>query len=50
MDIRPTDTVIYLKNSLWGCKLCFLTELHALKAYWGSGGIAPRIDFGTIWK
>jgi len=24
--------------------LCFfLTEHHAMKAYWGSGGIAPRI-------
>jgi hypothetical protein len=21
----------------------FLTEHHAIKAYWGSGGIAPRI-------
>jgi hypothetical protein len=21
----------------------FLTEHHAMKAYWGSGGIAPRI-------
>jgi hypothetical protein len=29
--------------------LCFfLTEHHAMKAYWGSGGIAPRIlDLGT---
>jgi hypothetical protein len=26
----------------------FLTESHATKAYWGSGGIAPRIlDLGT---
>jgi hypothetical protein len=23
--------------------LCFLNEHHAMKAYWGSGGIAPRI-------
>jgi len=23
--------------------LCFLTEHHAKKVYWGSGGIAPRI-------
>jgi hypothetical protein len=28
--------------------LCFLTEHHAIKTYWGSGGIAPRIlDLGT---
>jgi hypothetical protein len=27
--------------------LC-LTKHHAMKAYWGSGGVAPRIlDFGT---
>jgi hypothetical protein len=26
----------------------FLTKHHAIKTYWGSGGIAPRIfDFGT---
>jgi hypothetical protein len=30
--------------------LC-LTEHHAMQAYWGSGGIAPRIlDLGTRWK
>jgi hypothetical protein len=23
--------------------LCFLTEHHAMKAYWGSGGIASLI-------
>jgi hypothetical protein len=28
----------------------FLTEHHAMKAYWGSGGIAPRIDLGTRWR
>jgi hypothetical protein len=28
--------------------LLFLTEHHAMKAYWGSGGIAPHIlDLGT---
>jgi hypothetical protein len=27
-----------------------LSEHHATKAYWGSGGIAPRIlDLGTRW-
>jgi hypothetical protein len=31
--------------------LCFLTEHHAMKAYWGSGGIAPRIlNLGTRWR
>jgi hypothetical protein len=29
----------------------FLTEHHAIKAYWGSGGIAPYIlDFGIRWR
>jgi hypothetical protein len=29
--------------------LC-LTKHHAMKTYWGSGGIAPRIlDLGTRW-
>jgi hypothetical protein len=28
----------------------FLTEHRAMKAYWGSGGVAPRIlDLGTRW-
>jgi hypothetical protein len=28
-----------------------LTEHHVMKAYWGSGGIAPHIlDLGTGWK
>jgi hypothetical protein len=30
--------------------LC-LTKHHVMKAYWGSGGIAPSIlDFGTRWR
>jgi hypothetical protein len=29
----------------------FITEYHAMKAYWGSGAIAPRIlEFGTRWR
>jgi hypothetical protein len=28
----------------------FLTKHHAMKAYWGSGGIAPHIDLGTRWR
>jgi hypothetical protein len=28
-----------------------LTKHHAMKTYWGSGGIAPRIlDLGTRWR
>jgi len=28
-----------------------LTEHHAMKAYWESGGIAPRIlELGTRWR
>jgi hypothetical protein len=28
-----------------------LTEHHAMKAYWGSGDIAPRIlELGTRWR
>jgi hypothetical protein len=28
-----------------------LTEHHAMKTYWGTGGIAPRIlDLGTRWR
>jgi hypothetical protein len=30
--------------------LC-LTKHHAMKTYWGSGAIAPRIlDLGTRWR
>jgi hypothetical protein len=30
---------------------CALNEHHAVKAYWGSGVIAPRIiDLGTGWR
>jgi hypothetical protein len=30
--------------------LC-LTKHHAMKTYWGSGSIAPRIlDLGTRWR
>jgi hypothetical protein len=33
-----------------GCS-CGLTEHHAMKTYWGTGGIAPRIlDLGTRWS
>jgi hypothetical protein len=28
-----------------------LTEHHAMKAYWGTGGTVPRIlDFSTRWR
>jgi hypothetical protein len=30
---------------------CALTKHHAMKAYWGSGGIDPRIlDLSTRWR
>jgi hypothetical protein len=29
----------------------YLTKHHAMKTYWRSGGIAPRIlDLGTRWR
>jgi hypothetical protein len=29
----------------------YSTKHHAMKTYWGSGGIAPRIlDLGTRWR
>jgi len=32
-------------------KLSLLTEHHAMKAYWWSGRITPRIlDLGTSWR
>jgi hypothetical protein len=32
-------------------KSLYLTKHHAIKAYWRSGGIAPRIpDLGTRWR
>jgi hypothetical protein len=30
--------------------LFLLPEHHAMKAYWGSGGIAPFFDLGTRWR
>jgi len=31
--------------------ICFITERHAMEAYWGGGGITPRIlDLDTRWK
>jgi hypothetical protein len=42
--------MVYVLDSGWEQKgkkvklsLCFLTNHHALKAYWGSGGIASLI-------
>jgi hypothetical protein len=30
---------------------CVLTDHHSMKAYWGSGGRAPRIiDVSTRWR
>jgi len=40
------------RTLLLGVKLSLsLTKHHALKTYWGSGGIVPRIlDLGTRWR
>jgi hypothetical protein len=41
----------YYKGKRAKLYLWFLTEHHAMKAYWGSGGIAPRIiDIGARWR
>jgi hypothetical protein len=43
--IRYITFKVKVKLSLW------LTKHHAMKAYWRSGGIAPRIlDLGTRWR
>jgi hypothetical protein len=41
-----------VKNGKGKVKLSLcLTKHHAMKTYWGSGGIAPRIiDLGTRWR
>jgi hypothetical protein len=39
------------KNESEDVPALFLTEQQAIKAYWGSGGRAPRIlDLGTRWR
>jgi hypothetical protein len=42
--------VTLVKGRRWSWS-CALTERHAMKAYWESGGIAPRIfDLCTRWR
>jgi hypothetical protein len=37
-------------NQIWSVSLC-LTKHHAMRTYWGSGGIATHIlDLGTRWR
>jgi len=44
-----TGPTLPLPHSL--CFIIALTEHHAVKAYWGSGGIALRIlDLSTRWR
>jgi hypothetical protein len=45
---QPSHNLTESKNNIW----CFLlTKHHATKAYWGNGGIVPRIlDLGTRWR
>jgi hypothetical protein len=41
----------YVKNEGKVVSMLFLTEHHAMKAYWGSEGIAPPFfDLGTRWR
>jgi len=43
---RTTKTLDNVKVKLFLC----LTKYHTMKKYWGSGGVAPRIDFGATWR
>jgi hypothetical protein len=52
-----TDIVLRFSSLYQACKgkgkrfPVLLTEHHAMKAYWGSGGVASRIlDLGTRWR
>jgi hypothetical protein len=48
-SMRLTDHVT-LNNVKVKLSLC-LSKYRAMKTYWGSGGIAPRIlDLGTRWR
>jgi hypothetical protein len=43
--------VTYIDDKGKDAPVLFLTEHHAMKAYWGSRGIAPRIlDLGSRWR
>jgi hypothetical protein len=43
--------LIFIKGKGEVVPVLFLTEHRAVKAYWGSGGIAPGIlDLGTRWR
>jgi len=49
-NIQMKGMYIGVKGEKVKLSLC-LTKHHAMKMYWGSGGIAPRIlDLGTRWK
>jgi len=42
---------IKLKGKSKVVPVFFLSEHHAMKAYWGSGDTAPRsLDLGTRWR
>jgi hypothetical protein len=44
---HPAHSLGIIKVKLFLC----LTKHHAMKTYWGSGGIVPRIlDLGTRWR
>jgi hypothetical protein len=50
LEGNPSCLVLrYLKSSF--LEVFSITEHHAMKAYLGSGGIAPRsLDLGTRWN
>jgi hypothetical protein len=48
-SVKRVDTASLHKGKVFPG--LFLSEHHVMEAYWGRGGIAPRIlDFGTRWR
>jgi hypothetical protein len=48
-EVRKTHVYTLVKGKI--VPVLLLTEHHAMKVYWGSGGIVPRIlDLGTRWR
>jgi len=50
--VRNTENCVHISTVYSLLSLpCAPTEHHDMKAYWGSGAIAPRLlDFGTRWR
>jgi hypothetical protein len=50
-QVTGKGEVVKVKGKVGPVLLFSLTEHHAMKAYWGSGCIAPRIlELGTRWR